>query len=73
MMAIKTMMVIPRVRSHRFRTFAIGITHAAPITLVTTLMTVSSECSEKPLVIYAERLEVRLLFKPLTKYSIHML
>ena len=70
MIAIKTMIQIPRVRSHRFSTLAIGITQAAPkeslaetvitvamihryapITLVTTLITVSSECSEKSLVI----------------------
>ena len=70
-MAIDTIMQIPSVRSHRFRTFAIGIKHAAlrsdlvtddigpkvsfylpaPMTLVTTLITVSSECSEKSLVI----------------------
>lgn len=49
--AIRIMMMNPVVRSHRFKTLAIGIKHAAPMTLVTTEMTDSSECSEKPLVI----------------------
>lgn len=64
---------MPTLRSQIFNTLAIGITHAAPITLVTTLITVSSECSENSLVMYAERFEVRLDWRALTKYRSHML
>ena len=73
MMAINTMMQTPKVRSHKLSTLAIGMTQAAPMTLVITVMTVSNECSEKSLVIYAERFAVKLLFNPLTKYRSHML
>src|SRR5690242_8831262 len=73
MIAINTMMQTPKVRSHRFSTLAIGMTQAAPMTLVITVITVSNECSEKSLVMYADRFAVKLLFKPLTKYNSHML
>lgn len=73
MMAIRIMMQTPKVRSHRFNTLAIGIRHAAPMTLVMTVITVSNECSEKSLVMYADRFPVKLLFNPLTKYNNHML
>jgi hypothetical protein len=72
-MAITNMMKMPSVRSHKFNTLAMGIRHAALITLVTMLITVSSEWLEKSLVMYADRLDVKLLLRPLTKYNIHML
>jgi hypothetical protein len=58
--AINIMILMPTVRSQIFNTLAIGIRHAAPMTLVITLMTVRSECSENSLVIYADKFEVRL-------------
>lgn len=50
MIATTIMKVKPTVRSQILRTLAIGIVQAAVMMLVMVLMTVSSECSEKSLV-----------------------
>jgi hypothetical protein len=71
--AINTMIPIPTVRSQRFSTLAMGIRHAALMTLVMTLINVSNECSENSLVMYAERFEVKLDWSALTEYNSHML
>jgi hypothetical protein len=71
--ATESMSVKPTVRSQRLRIFAIGIVQAAVMMLVMILMTVSSECPSKLLVMYGDKFAVRLDCRAWTKYVSHML